>query len=404
MTQKYSLAGFNMDLGADKSRLAPAGDKNCCIHCALPLPEGRTRFCLDSCVGEWKRERERNRYGHRHQFACVECGHAGASRKLVCVWVLICLFGLLSVLMPRSDARFHIEPFLRHAGYRLASSRIQNAVNYAAFVRASSRTIVDDAAREIVVAFMEVGRAIPFGYETEYLRCSLENRDRNSSKSVGVWPDVGRHRLDVVAHILSIFRPSASLGLSPKPCAGLKYKMGLTCQDSGRLSVIPDGQIKRRYRGSIDELQVTVNSYPRTSLGFQGLMCKFIGLRSNHHLFIDGNTGATSYEDSETTQDNSHYLKTRKWFAFPLFLICVGSGGVFFGGFFGYIHRHNWYLIVGLLSLGLGLVVYIWGLSLVLDHSLFTVPQEYILTTPNYRGTVIAIRNTRMANAETRYG
>jgi hypothetical protein len=56
-----------------------------CAHCrSFPLPEGRTRFCSKTCIAQWKRERERSRYGHRHTFECIECGHClrlGRRRK-----------------------------------------------------------------------------------------------------------------------------------------------------------------------------------------------------------------------------------------------------------------------------------------------------------------------------------
>jgi len=36
-------------------------------------PEGRTRFCSDKCLTQYKREQERAHYGHRHHYSCTDC-------------------------------------------------------------------------------------------------------------------------------------------------------------------------------------------------------------------------------------------------------------------------------------------------------------------------------------------
>ena len=46
-----------------------------CVQCHGPLPEGRTRFCSDKCLTQYKREKERAHYGHRHHYSCTDCGH-----------------------------------------------------------------------------------------------------------------------------------------------------------------------------------------------------------------------------------------------------------------------------------------------------------------------------------------
>ena len=46
-----------------------------CAMCGGSVPVGRTRFCSDFCIARHKRLSERRRYGHRHQYRCVECGH-----------------------------------------------------------------------------------------------------------------------------------------------------------------------------------------------------------------------------------------------------------------------------------------------------------------------------------------
>src|SRR5262249_55761992 len=57
-----------------------------CAQCQGSIPEGRTRFCSDFCLATYKRMREREHYGHRHKYRCVECGHefkVGRHRKQV---------------------------------------------------------------------------------------------------------------------------------------------------------------------------------------------------------------------------------------------------------------------------------------------------------------------------------
>lgn len=46
-----------------------------CAHCGSDLPETRSRYCSDRCLVLRKREQLRLKYGHRHNFACTECGH-----------------------------------------------------------------------------------------------------------------------------------------------------------------------------------------------------------------------------------------------------------------------------------------------------------------------------------------
>ncbi len=46
-----------------------------CAQCQEPVPKGRTRFCSNECLIRHKREGERMRYGHRHEYQCVKCGH-----------------------------------------------------------------------------------------------------------------------------------------------------------------------------------------------------------------------------------------------------------------------------------------------------------------------------------------
>jgi hypothetical protein len=46
-----------------------------CAQCQEPVPHGRTRFCSDQCLVRHKREQERLRYGHRHEYQCAKCGH-----------------------------------------------------------------------------------------------------------------------------------------------------------------------------------------------------------------------------------------------------------------------------------------------------------------------------------------
>jgi hypothetical protein len=46
-----------------------------CAMCDASIPSGRTRFCSDFCLARFKRLTERSRYGHRHRYKCVDCGH-----------------------------------------------------------------------------------------------------------------------------------------------------------------------------------------------------------------------------------------------------------------------------------------------------------------------------------------
>jgi hypothetical protein len=55
-----------------------------CTQCRGPVPKGRTRYCSDECLAQHKREEERLRYGHRHEYRCAKCGHqlrVGRHRK-----------------------------------------------------------------------------------------------------------------------------------------------------------------------------------------------------------------------------------------------------------------------------------------------------------------------------------
>ena len=91
----------------------------------------------------------------------------------------------------------------------------------------------------------------------------------------------------------------------------------------------------------------------------------------------DGSTSTTGDENSDAAKNESPHFETGKWFAFPLFLICIGSAGVFFGLYFTYIHRREWRLAYGLGSITAGLCLFLWGLNLILVHMFFNVTQKY---------------------------
>jgi hypothetical protein len=84
-TRRYSLSAVDQEAITEKSVPTETSKMNGCVQCgSSPLPDGRTRFCSDACVAQWKRESERDRYGHRHRFECVECGralHLGRRKK-----------------------------------------------------------------------------------------------------------------------------------------------------------------------------------------------------------------------------------------------------------------------------------------------------------------------------------
>jgi hypothetical protein len=114
-----------------------------------------------------------------------------------------------------------------------------------------------------------------------------------------------------------------------------------------------------------------------------------------------------SDENAYAREDNRPYLTARKWLAPPILLMVVGSGGVFWGLFFSYIHRHSlsWRLTLGLAGLLGGLFVFLWGVNIIFAHTFNisprsedTVPQKYLLTSFNYWGTVIGIGRADMPN------
>jgi hypothetical protein len=94
---------------------------------------------------------------------------------------------------------------------------------------------------------------------------------------------------------------------------------------------------------------------------------------------------AKTNSDSDTAQNDGTYFKTGKWLAFPLSLLCGGAGGVFFGVYFAYIHRCEWWVALGLLSIAAGLCIFIYGLNRVFEHIFITVPpvSEWIRSTLN---------------------
>jgi hypothetical protein len=83
--ERCSELGPNRQEPEDRGpAMSQTSGSNGCAQCSSLLPENRTRFCSDACTAQWKRERERDRYGHRHRFECVECGralHLGRRRK-----------------------------------------------------------------------------------------------------------------------------------------------------------------------------------------------------------------------------------------------------------------------------------------------------------------------------------
>jgi hypothetical protein len=60
-------------MGTDPERQSE--NHKVCISCGRDLPPNRTRFCSAACLGQFKREKSRAEYGHRHIYQCVECGH-----------------------------------------------------------------------------------------------------------------------------------------------------------------------------------------------------------------------------------------------------------------------------------------------------------------------------------------
>jgi len=87
----------------------------------------------------------------------------------------------------------------------------------------------------------------------------------------------------------------------------------------------------------------------------------------------DGNAGTSRHENSNTSQNNDQNFKAGQWFAYPLFFVVIGSAGVFFGVYFTYIHCCDWQLLLGLLSIAIGLCFFIYGLNVVFVHMLFGV-------------------------------
>ena len=107
---------------------------------------------------------------------------------------------------------------------------------------------------------------------------------------------------------------------------------------------------------------------------------------------------STGDKYSNNSENSNPHLKTREWFAFPLFCICLGSGGVSWGVFFACLHGCNWRLVSGLGSIVAGLCLFLWGLNLIFAHMFFNVTQKQHLTSPNYRITVMVIGRTYMPN------
>jgi IS1 family transposase len=162
--------------------------------------------------------------------------------------------------------------------------------------------------------------------------------------------------------------------------------------------------------------------------GTQGVLCRVGGfLRCISRflkfgiLLLDFNQGASrnavlpdncaarsaSDKNAYTSEDNRPYFTRRKWLAFPVLLILGGSGGIFWGLFFSYIHRYNlsWRLALGVSGLLGGLFIFLWGLNIIFAHTFNisphsddTVPQKYLLTNSNYWGTVIGIGRADMPN------
>jgi hypothetical protein len=46
-----------------------------CKHCGKPRPLHRPVYCSDECLGASKREQERKKTNHVHDFVCRTCGH-----------------------------------------------------------------------------------------------------------------------------------------------------------------------------------------------------------------------------------------------------------------------------------------------------------------------------------------
>jgi hypothetical protein len=86
-------------------------------------------------------------------------------------------------------------------------------------------------------------------------------------------------------------------------------------------------------------------------------------------LPYDSQTGASGYENANTTQDNHPKFKTRKWFTFPLVLVCSGIVGDFVGLFLTCRYRREWRLLWGLASVICGIGLFLWGLNLFFIHT-----------------------------------
>jgi hypothetical protein len=83
-------------------------------------------------------------------------------------------------------------------------------------------------------------------------------------------------------------------------------------------------------------------------------------------LPVDRYASESSNKDSDTRQNNRPDFKAGKWFAFPVFLICAGGFGVFFGIYFTYVHRNDGRFIFGLGSFVIGISIFVHGVSLIM--------------------------------------